>query len=70
LNCTPAYPFRGQGCYLILGKVVEECTSASVEVVKFVPAAHRNTNRLLEQDSSICVLREKYHGAGTTSASY
>jgi DNA-directed DNA polymerase III PolC len=34
-NTTPAYPFRGAGCYLILGKVVEEFGFASVEVLKF-----------------------------------
>jgi len=34
-NRTPAYPFRGQGCYLILGKVVEEFGFASIEVLKF-----------------------------------
>ena len=34
-NNTPAYPFRGTGCYLILGRVIEEFGSPSVEVVKF-----------------------------------
>ena len=34
-NSTPAYPFRGTGCYLILGRVIEEFGSPSVEVVKF-----------------------------------
>ncbi|RYU90958.1 DNA polymerase III subunit alpha [Mucilaginibacter terrigena] len=34
-NRTPAYPFRGQGCYLMLGKVVEEFGFASIEVLKF-----------------------------------
>ena len=34
-NNTPAYPFRGTGCYLILGKVVEEFGYASLEVLKF-----------------------------------
>ncbi|MFD0764480.1 DNA polymerase III subunit alpha [Mucilaginibacter lutimaris] len=34
-NRTPAYPFRGAGCYLILGKVVEEFGFASLEVLKF-----------------------------------
>jgi len=34
-NNTPFYPFRGAGCYLILGKVVEEFGFASLEVVKF-----------------------------------
>ncbi len=34
-NRTPTYPFRGQGCYLILGKVVEEFGFASIEVLKF-----------------------------------
>jgi DNA-directed DNA polymerase III PolC len=34
-NNTPNYPFRGAGCYLILGKVVEEFGFASLEVLKF-----------------------------------
>ncbi len=34
-NRTPTYPFRGQGCYLILGKVVEEFGFASIKVLKF-----------------------------------
>ena len=34
-NNTPTYPFRGQGCYLIIGKVVQEFESASVEVLGF-----------------------------------
>jgi DNA-directed DNA polymerase III PolC len=34
-NRTPAYPFRGPGCYLILGKVVQEFGFASLEVLKF-----------------------------------
>lgn len=34
-NTTPSYPFRGAGCYLILGKVVEEFGFASIEVKKF-----------------------------------
>jgi len=34
-NNTPNYPFRGAGCYLILGKVVAEFGFASLEVVKF-----------------------------------
>ncbi|MEJ6979994.1 DNA polymerase III subunit alpha [Pedobacter sp. P351] len=34
-NSSPSYPFRGAGCYLILGKVVEEFGFASVEVKKF-----------------------------------
>lgn len=34
-NRTPTYPFRGHGCYLILGKVVEEFGFASIEVLKF-----------------------------------
>lgn len=32
---TPGYPFRGTGCYLILGKVVEDFGFPSVEVIKF-----------------------------------
>ncbi|WP_432327740.1 DNA polymerase III subunit alpha [Mucilaginibacter sp. P25] len=34
-NNTPTYPFRGAGCYLILGKVVAEFGFASLEVLKF-----------------------------------
>lgn len=34
-NNTPAYPFRGAGCYLIYGKIVEDFGSPSVEVLKF-----------------------------------
>ncbi|OOQ58300.1 DNA polymerase III subunit alpha [Mucilaginibacter pedocola] len=34
-NNTPQYPFRGKGCYLILGKVVAEFGFASLEVQKF-----------------------------------
>lgn len=32
---TPVYPFRGTGCYLILGKVVSDFGFPSVEVIKF-----------------------------------
>ena len=34
-NSTPSYPFRGAGCYLILGKVVEDFGFPSIEVIKF-----------------------------------
>ncbi|UKT65785.1 DNA polymerase III subunit alpha [Pedobacter mucosus] len=34
-NTTPMYPFKGKGCYLILGKVVEDFGFPSVEVLKF-----------------------------------
>ena len=34
-NTTPVYPFKGKGCYLILGKVVEDFGFPSVEVLKF-----------------------------------
>lgn len=34
-NSTPIYPFRGKGCYLILGKVVEDFGFPSIEVVRF-----------------------------------
>ena len=34
-NSTPLYPFRGMGCYLILGKVVEDFGFPSIEVQKF-----------------------------------
>jgi len=32
---TPIYPFRGKGCYLILGKVVADFDYPSIEVEKF-----------------------------------
>lgn len=34
-NTTPMYPFKGKGCYLILGKIVEDFGFPSVEVLKF-----------------------------------
>lgn len=34
-NTTPIYPFRGKGCYLILGKVVIDFGVPSIEVIKF-----------------------------------
>ncbi|MDP9079989.1 MAG: hypothetical protein M3O71_21390 [Bacteroidota bacterium] len=34
-NNTPNYPFRGAGCYLILGRVVAEFGFTSLEVIKF-----------------------------------
>lgn len=34
-NNTPVYPFRGKGCYLILGKVVEDFGFPSIEVSRF-----------------------------------
>jgi DNA polymerase-3 subunit alpha len=34
-NSTPAYPFRGAGCYLMEGKVVQDFGFASIEVLKF-----------------------------------
>lgn len=34
-NNTPTYPFKGAGCYLILGKVVEDFGFPSIEVSKF-----------------------------------
>lgn len=34
-NSTPAYPFRGTGCYLILGKVVEDFGYPAIEVTRF-----------------------------------
>jgi DNA polymerase-3 subunit alpha len=34
-NSTPTYPFRGAGCYLMEGKVVQEFGFASIEVLKF-----------------------------------
>lgn len=32
---APVYPFKGKGCYLILGKVVEDFDYPSVEVIRF-----------------------------------
>ena len=32
---TPVYPFRGTGCYLILGKVVSDFGFPSLEVIRF-----------------------------------
>lgn len=32
---TPSYPFRGAGCYLIEGKVVEDFGYASMDVIRF-----------------------------------
>jgi len=34
-NTTSGYPFKGKGCYLILGKVVEDFNFPSIEVLKF-----------------------------------
>lgn len=34
-DSSPGYPFRGIGCYLILGKVVEDFGFLSIEVIKF-----------------------------------
>jgi DNA-directed DNA polymerase III PolC len=34
-NNTPAYPFRGHGCYLISGRVVEDFGFPSIEVFQF-----------------------------------
>lgn len=34
-DSTPAYPFRGAGCYLILGKVTADFGVPGIEVVKF-----------------------------------
>ncbi|KQC00956.1 DNA polymerase III subunit alpha [Pedobacter sp. Hv1] len=34
-NSSPVYPFRGKGCYLILGKVMLDFGVPSVEVIKF-----------------------------------
>lgn len=34
-NSSPAYPFRGKGCYLILGKVALDFGVPSIEVIKF-----------------------------------
>ncbi len=34
-NSSPIYPFKGKGCYLILGKVVMDFGVPSIEVMKF-----------------------------------
>ena len=34
-NSSPIYPFRGKGCYLILGKVMLDFGVPSIEVMKF-----------------------------------
>jgi DNA-directed DNA polymerase III PolC len=34
-NTTPNYPFRGKGCYLIEGKVVQDFDFPSIEVLRF-----------------------------------
>ncbi|RYE59291.1 MAG: DNA polymerase III subunit alpha [Sphingobacteriales bacterium] len=34
-NASPTYPFKGKGCYLILGKVVLDFGVPSIEVAKF-----------------------------------
>ncbi|SHN00797.1 DNA polymerase III subunit alpha [Mucilaginibacter sp. OK098] len=34
-DATPGYPFKGKGCYLIEGKVVQDFGFPSVEVLKF-----------------------------------
>jgi DNA polymerase-3 subunit alpha len=34
-NSSPVYPFRGKGCYLILGKVALDFGVPSIEVIKF-----------------------------------
>lgn len=34
-NSSPVYPFRGKGCYLILGKVAMDFGVPSIEVIKF-----------------------------------
>ena len=39
---TPHYPFRGAGCYLILGKVVVEYDSPSIEVLQFAKLPIQN----------------------------
>lgn len=39
---TPVYPFRGAGCYLILGKVVAEYDSPSIEVLQFAKLPIQN----------------------------
>jgi len=34
-NNTPSYPFRGPGCYLISGRLVEDFGFPSIEVFQF-----------------------------------
>lgn len=38
-NTSPQYPFKGKGCYLILGKVVEDFGFQSIEVLRFAKLA-------------------------------
>jgi DNA polymerase-3 subunit alpha len=39
---TPVYPFRGKGCYLIEGKVVDDCGSPGIDVKKFAKLGIRD----------------------------
>ncbi|WP_395625869.1 DNA polymerase III subunit alpha [Daejeonella sp.] len=39
---TPAYPFRGKGCYLIEGKVVDDFGSPGIDVKKFAKLGIRD----------------------------
>jgi hypothetical protein len=34
-NSTPSYPFRGHGCYLISGQVVQDFGFPGIEVKQF-----------------------------------
>lgn len=49
-NSSPIYPFRGKGCYLILGKVVLDFGVPSIEVLKFAKLPIKD-NPVLVTDS-------------------
>ncbi|TCC90263.1 hypothetical protein EZ428_13365 [Pedobacter frigiditerrae] len=57
-NGSPIYPFRGKGCYLILGKVVLDFGVPSVEVIKFAKLPIMD-NPVLVTDSK--PLKQKYN---------
>ncbi len=56
-NSSPIYPFRGKGCYLILGKVVADFGVPSIEVIKFAKLSIMD-NPVLVTDSK--PLKQKY----------
>ncbi len=45
-NTSTVFPFKGNGCYLILGKVVEEFGFPSLEIIKFEKLPIRNDPRI------------------------
>jgi len=46
------YPFRGKGCYLMKGKVVEEFGYATIEVSSMERLEYAERGSLLEENSS------------------